>query len=102
MMTPSSPSGRSSSSGWTSSSSSAPAGDVQLSLDVGVCALCAHERGVPTRPEQQPHRLREDRLARTRLTGDRVQAGGELELRLADQDEVLDAEPTKQRSRGSG
>ena len=42
--------------------------------------------------EQQADRLREDRLARAGLAGDRVQPGRELELGLADEDEVLDAQ----------
>ena len=49
----------------------------------------------PRAPEQQPDRVREDRLPRSRLAGDRVQARVELELGLADQDEVLDAKPPK-------
>ena len=75
---------------------------LELGLDVRIGALGAHEPGVAARPEQQPDGLREDRLPRAGLTRDRVQAGSELELGLADEDEVLDAEPTKQRSRGSG
>ena len=75
---------------------------LELGLDVRIGALRAHERGVPTRSEQQPDGLREDRLPRAGLTGDRVQTRSELELGLADEDEVLDAKPTKQRSRGSG
>src|SRR5581483_1510545 len=42
--------------------------------------------------EQQADRLREDRLAGARLAGDRVQARGEAQLRVADEDEILDAE----------
>ena len=47
--------------------------------------------------EQQPDRLREDRLPRAGLAGDRVQPGRELELGLADEDEVLDAQATQHR-----
>ena len=75
---------------------------LELGLDIRIGALGAHERGVPARAEQQPHGLREDRLPRAGLPGDRVQTRGKLELGLADEDEVLDAQPTKQRSRGSG
>ncbi len=59
-------------------------------------------RQVLFRAEQQPDCLREDRLPRTGLTGDRIQPRRQVELGLADEDEVLDAQPTKQRSRGSG
>ena len=72
---------------------------LRLGLDVRIRALGAHERRVATRAEQQPDGLREDRLARAGLTGDRVQPRGQVELGLADEDEVLDAQPTKQVSR---
>ncbi len=69
------------------------AGQVELRLDVRLLAGRADERVVALRAEQQAERLREDRLARARLAGDRVQPRRELELRLADEDEVLDAQP---------
>jgi hypothetical protein len=75
---------------------------LELGLDIRVGALGANERGIAACAEQQPHRLREDRLPRAGLTRDCVQTGSKLELRLADENEVLDAEPTKQRSRDSG
>src|SRR2546426_590386 len=52
--------------------------------DVRVVALCA---------EQEAECLREDRLPGAGLARDRVQPGRELELGLADEDEVLDTEP---------
>src|SRR5205823_3780495 len=55
----------------------------------------ADERRVALRAEQESDRLREDRLARSGLARDRAEPGGGLELGLADQDEVLDAEPAK-------
>ena len=68
---------------------------VELGLDVRLGPIGADGRRVRARAEQEPDRLREDRLARTGLARDRVQAGREHELRLADEDEVLDAEPPK-------
>ena len=50
-------------------------------------------RSVPPGAEQQADRLREDGLAGAGLARDRVQTRRECELRLADEDEVLDAEP---------
>ncbi len=72
-------------------------GQVELGLDVRLLARRPDERVVALRPEQQPDRLREDRLAGAGLAGDRVQAGRELELGLPDEDEVLDTEPTQHR-----
>ena len=66
--------------------------EVELRLDVGLLAGGADERVVALRAEQQPDRLGEDRLARAGLARDRVQPGRELELGLADEDEVLDAQ----------
>src|SRR5207248_4558306 len=43
----------------------------------------------------EPDRLREDRLAGPGLARDRVQARPELEFGLADQDQVLDAQPAQ-------
>ena len=79
-----------------------PGRRLQLGFDVRVCPLGAHERDVATRAEQQPDGLGEDRLPRSRLTGDRVEARSQVELGLPDQDEVLDAQPTKQRSPDNG
>jgi hypothetical protein len=77
-------------------------GHVELGLDVRLVPVRAHRRRIRTGAEEQPDRLSEDRLARTRLARDGVQPRREREVRLADEDEVLDAEPTKQRCRGSG
>ncbi len=66
-------------------------GEFELGLDVGLAAGGADQRGLAAGAEQETDRVREDRLPRPGLPGDRVQAGVELELGLADQDEVLDA-----------
>ena len=66
--------------------------DVELGLDVRLRPVRADRRRIRARAEEQPDRLREDRLARAGLPRDRVQAGREGELRLADEDEVLDPE----------
>jgi len=68
---------------------------VELRLDVRLLPIRPHEGGVAARSEQQADRLREDRLARTGLAGDRIQARRELELGVADQDQVLDAQPAQ-------
>ena len=65
---------------------------VELRLDVRLLGPRPDEGRFPLRPEQEPDRLREDRLPGAGLAGDRVQAGRELELGLADEDEVLDAQ----------
>ena len=69
--------------------------EIELRLDVGLLAGGPDVRVVALRAEQQTERLGEDRLAGTRLSRDRVQPGRELELGLADEDEVLDAEAVK-------
>ena len=69
--------------------------DVELGLDVGLRAGRPDERVVALRPEQEPDRLREDRLPRAGLAGDRIQAGSELEVRLPNEDEVLYAQPAQ-------
>ena len=79
--------------------SSSSASGVELGLDVRLGAGGPDEAVVALRAEQQADRLREDRLARAGLAGDRVQAGRELELRLPDQHEVLDAEPAQHQDR---
>ena len=67
-------------------------GQVELGLDVRLAPGRPDRGGVAARPEQQADRAREDRLARARLAGDRVEPLVEGELGLADEDEVLDAE----------
>ena len=69
--------------------------EIELRLDVGLLAGGPDVRVVALRAEQEAERLGEDRLAGARLSRDRVQPGRELELGLADEDEVLDAEPAK-------
>ena len=65
----------------------------KLRLDIRLVACRPDEGLVALRAEQQADRLREDRLARPGLTGDRVQAGCEVELGLPDEHQVLDPEP---------
>ena len=94
----SSSSGRSS----TSASSSSVVGGRSSSASTYASAPGrADERVVALRPEQEPDRLREDRLARTGLAGDRVEPGRELQLRLPDQHEILDAQPSQHPVDGS-
>ena len=73
-----------------------PVGNIELGFDVRLGALAPDRGRIRTRPEQQPHRLREDRLPGPGLPGDRVQPGPEGQVGLPDEDEVLDPEPTKQ------
>ena len=70
-------------------------GHVELGLDVCLGRSRPDEGRVALRPEQEPDRLGEDRLPGAGLARDRVQPRRELELRLADEDEVLDAQPTQ-------
>ena len=69
--TPSSPSGRSSASAPSSSSSTSSNSASTYASGAGR----ADQRRVAARAEQQADRVREDRLARAGLAGDRVQAG---------------------------
>ena len=64
--------------------------DVELGLDIGLGTVAADRRGVRARSQQEPDGLREDRLARTGLARDGVEAGVEGQLRLADENEILD------------
>ena len=70
-------------------------GDVELGLDVCLGRPRPDEGRVALRTEEEPDRLRENRLPGAGLAGDGVQPWRELELRLADEDEVLDAQPTQ-------
>ena len=78
-----------------SSSSKKPSGTSSSASTYASVAVRPTERRVARAPEQQPDRLREDRLPGARLAGDRVQPGRKVELGLADEDEVLDPEPTE-------
>ena len=69
--------------------------EVELRLDVRLLAGGPDVRVVALRAEQEAERLGEDRLPGAGLSRDRVQPGRELELGLADEDEVLDAEPAQ-------
>ena len=75
---------------------------VELGFDVGLAGGGADRPRVALRAEQKPDRLREDRLPRTRLAGDRRQAVRRRELSLPHEDEVLDPQATKQRFGCSG
>ena len=79
-----------------------PLGRVELRLDEGLLRSRADEPRVALGAEEEPERLRENRFSRAGLARDRAQPRGRHELGLADQDEVLDAEATKQRSCCSG
>ena len=79
-----------------------PVRDVELGLDVGLGAGGADDARVALGPEQQADRLRQDRLAGARLARDRGQTRARRELAFANEDEVLDAQATKQRSGCSG
>src|SRR5205814_4495469 len=68
---------------------------VELGLDVRLAAAGPDVGRVAFRAEQQADRLREDRLARAGLPGDRGQPARRLELGLPDQDEVVDAQAAK-------
>ena len=65
---------------------------VELCLDIRLLARGSDQRRVALGAEQQADRVREDRLPRPGLAGDRVQARRELELCLLDEDEVRDAQ----------
>ena len=67
-----------------------PVGEVELGFDVCLLRPRPEVPGIPGSPEEKADRLREDRLPGPRLAGDGVDTGAELELRLADEHEVLD------------
>ena len=69
--------------------------EIELRLDIRLLAGGPDVRVVALRAEQETERLGEDRLPGTCLPGDRIQPRRELELGLADEDEVLDTEPAK-------
>ena len=71
-----------------------PLRDVQLGLDVRLGTGGADGGGVALRAEEEPDRLRDDRLARAGLARESDEPRSELEVRFADQDEVLDPEPS--------
>ena len=75
-----------------------PIRQVELGLDVGLLGAGAKVRRVPGRAEEEADRLSEDRLPRAGLAGDGVQARSEREVRLADEDEALDAQAPEQRA----
>ena len=72
-----------------------PLRDLELGLDVRLAPRRADGGRVALRAEQQADRLRDDRLPGAGLAGDRDEAGRELEVRLADEDEVLDPQSAK-------
>ena len=92
---PGSSSGRRSRSVSSPSSSKNPVGHLELGLDVRLPTRGAHRRRVALRAEQEPDGLGDDRLAGAGLTRERDEPGRELEVGLADQDEVLDPQTSK-------
>ena len=69
-----------------------PVGHVELRLDVRLAAGRTYRARIALDPEEEPDRLSEDRLARAGLAAEDVETGGQLELCLAYEDEVLDPE----------
>jgi len=69
--------------------------EVELRLHVCLGAGGADEPCVAFRPEQQADRLGEDRLPRAGLAGERDEPWRQLELGLADEDEILDPQPAQ-------
>ena len=76
-----------------------PRPQLELSLDIRLVGAGADEARFALRAEQEPDRLREDRLPGAGLARNRVQPCAGLELRLADEHQVLDAESTKHATR---
>ena len=100
---PGSSSGRSSRSGSSPSSSKNPSGTSSSASTYASEPAAPTERGVALRAEQEPDRLREDRLPGAGLAGERDEPRAELEVRLADEDEVLDPQPcAARRDRSTG
>jgi len=71
---------------------------VELDLDVRLRRGRPDHRRVGACPEQEPDRLGEDRLPGPGLARDRIQTQCEVELRLADEDEILDAQAAEHRT----
>ena len=69
-----------------------PVREVELGLDICLLAAGSDQRRIASRAQEQADRLREDRLSGPGLAGDGVEPRSELELGLADQDQVLDAQ----------
>ena len=67
-----------------------PVRDVELRLDVRLVAGGADRRGLAFCTQEQADRLGEDRLPRACLAGQRHEARTQLELRFADQHEIVD------------
>src|SRR4029078_12720376 len=65
---------------------------VELRLHIRLARGRADRAGIDLDAEQEPDRLGEDRLAGTGLAAEDVEPGGQLELHLANEDEVLDPE----------
>ena len=66
--------------------------NVELRLHVRLARSRADRGGLALDAQQEADRLGEDRLARARLAAEHVEPGGQLELGLANEDEVLDPE----------
>ena len=69
-----------------------PCGQIELGLDVRLGPSGPDVTGVTLGTKEKADRLRENRLARPGLAGDRVEPRTERQLCLFDEDEVLDAE----------
>ena len=74
--------------------------DVELSFDVGLRPGLPDGGGIALGAEQQADRLSKDRLAGAGLAAEDVQPVPELQLSLADEDEVLDPEASQHRGDG--
>ncbi len=57
----------------------------------------AHKPAVGTLAQHQPQRIEQDRLARPRLTRQRAETGGEIEVQRLDQNDVTDGETDQHR-----
>ena len=79
------------------SSSKNPSGTSSSASTYASLAAGPTAAGIALDAEQQPDRLGEDRLARAGLAAEHVEPGGQLELRLANEDEVLDPEAAQHR-----
>ena len=89
---PGSSSGRSSASASAPDSSKNPSGTSNSASTYASLAVGTDGAGIALDAEQQADRLREDRLAGSGLAAEDVEPGGQLELDLANEDEVLDPE----------
>ncbi len=78
-----------------------PVRKIELGLDIGLLGPGPEIGGIARSAEEKADRLRQDRLPGPRLAGDRVQARRERQVRLADEDEALDAEAAEHSATGT-